>query len=52
MLCLHFAINICKELIDLIFEIWTEWAPFGLNAIGIEKKGFADQVLPLFDEEK
>jgi len=41
-----------KELIDLIFEIWIEWAPFGLNAIGIEKKGFADQVLPLFDEEK
>lgn len=41
-----------KELIDLIFELWIEWSPYGLNAIGIEKKGFADQVLPLFDEEK
>lgn len=41
-----------KELIDLIFEIWMEWAPKGLNAIGVEKKGFADQILPMFDEEK
>jgi len=41
-----------KELIDLIFEVWSEWAPKGLNAIGIEKKGFADQILPMFEEEK
>lgn len=41
-----------KELIDLIFEIWEEWSPVGLNAIGVEKKGYGDQILPMFEEEK
>lgn len=40
-----------KGLIDLIFEIWTMWAPKGLIKIGIEKKAFHDQVKPLLDEE-
>ena len=41
-----------KGVIDLIFEIWEAWAPKGLIKIGLEKKGFNDQVLPLFEEEK
>ena len=38
--------------IQLIFEVWEKWAAKGLIKIGIEKKGFDDQILPLFDEEK
>lgn len=38
--------------IQLIFEIWEKWVPYGLIKIGIEKKGFEDQVVPLFEEEK
>jgi len=38
--------------IQLIFEIWETWSPKGLIKIGIEKKGFEDQILPLFEEEK
>lgn len=41
-----------KGVIDLIFEIWEKWAPYGLVKIGIEKLAFDDQVLPLFDDEK
>lgn len=41
-----------KGVVDLIFEIWETWSPKGLLKIGIEKKGFEDQVLPLIDEEK
>lgn len=41
-----------KGVIDLIFEIWETWSPKGLIKIGIEKKGFADQIIPLFEEEK
>lgn len=41
-----------KGVIDLIFEIWEMWSPKGLVKIGIEKKGFADQIVPLFEEEK
>lgn len=40
-----------KGVIDLIFEIWEKWSPRGLLKIGIEKKGFNDQVLPLLKEE-
>jgi len=38
--------------IGLIFEIWEKWLPYGLIKIGIEKKGFDDQIMPLFEEEK
>jgi len=41
-----------KGVIDLIFEVWERWSPKGLIKIGIEKKGFNDQVLPLLEEEK
>lgn len=41
-----------KGVIDLIFEVWEKWAKHGLIKIGIEKKAFDDQILPLFDEEK
>jgi len=41
-----------KGLIDLIFEIWMKWSPYGLIKIGVEKKAFNDQVLPLFEDEK
>lgn len=41
-----------KGLIDLLFEIWEKWSPYGLIKIGVEKKAFDDQVLPLFDDEK
>lgn len=41
-----------KGLIDLIFEVWDKWAPYGLIKIGLEKLAFDDQVLPLFDDEK
>ena len=37
--------------INLIFEIWTKWVPYGLMSIGIEKKAFDDVVRPLFNEE-
>jgi hypothetical protein len=36
--------------IDLIFEIWEKWKGYGLIKIGIEKKAYADQILPLFKE--
>lgn len=36
-------------IIDLIFEIWTTWRSYGLIKIGIEKKGFEDQVKPFID---
>lgn len=38
--------------IDLIFEIWKKWQPYGLISIGIEKKGFEDQIVPLYDIKK
>lgn len=41
-----------KGVVDLIFEIWETWSPKGLLKIGIEKKGFEDQIKPLIDEEK
>lgn len=41
-----------KGLIDLLFEIWEKWSPYGLIKIGVEKKAFDDQVLPLFEDEK
>lgn len=40
-----------KGVVDLVFEIWEKWSPMGLIKIGIEKKGFNDQVLPLLNEE-
>lgn len=40
-----------KGVVDLVFEIWERWSPKGLIKIGIEKKGFNDQVLPLLKEE-
>ena len=39
-------------IVDLVYEIWDKWRPYGLMTIGIEKKGFEDQVKPLFDEER
>lgn len=54
----HYRVDVRRErrnikgVIDLIFDIWSKWAPYGLIKIGIEKKGFEDQILPLFDEEK
>ena len=41
-----------KGVIDLIFEIWEQWAPYGLIKIGVEKKAFDDQILPLYEDEK
>lgn len=41
-----------RGVIDLIFEIWRTWQPYGLTTIGIEKKAFNDQIVPLFEEEK
>jgi len=38
--------------IDLIFEIWIKWHPYGLNEIGVEKKAFEDEIKPLLDLEK
>ena len=38
--------------IDLIFEVWRRWQPYGLVCIGIEKKGYEDQVVPLYDIKK
>jgi phage terminase large subunit-like protein len=40
-----------KGVVDLVFEIWEKWSPKGLIKIGIEKKGFNDQILPLLKEE-
>lgn len=40
-----------KGVVDLVFEIWEKWSPKGLIKIGMEKKGFNDQVLPLLKEE-
>lgn len=37
--------------IDLIFEIWNKWRPYGLNEIGVEKKAFEDEVKPLLEAE-
>lgn len=37
--------------IDLIFELWTLWSPFGLEVIGVERKAFDDQIKPLIYEE-
>lgn len=37
--------------IQLIFEVWTKWVPFGLQKIGIEKTSFQDVIYPLFKEE-
>ena len=41
-----------KGLIDLLFEIWVKWSPYGLIKIGVEKKAFDDQIIPLFEDEK
>ena len=38
--------------ITMIFDIWEKWAPYGLIKIGVEKKGYDDQIVPLFEEEK
>lgn len=38
--------------IDLIFELWKTWHPYGLNEIGVEKKAFEDEIKPLLDLEK
>lgn len=38
--------------IDLIFEIWSKWRPYGLNEIGVEKKAFEDEIRPLLEVEK
>lgn len=38
--------------IDLIFDIWEMWRPYGLLSIGVEKKGFEDQIMPLLEIEK
>lgn len=54
----RFRVDVRKEkrnnlgLIQLIFQIWEKWLPYGLIKIGVEKKAFADQVLPLFNMEK
>ncbi len=40
-----------KGVIDLVFEIWEKWSPKGLINIGVEKKGFEDQIKPLLQEE-
>lgn len=39
-------------LIDLIFEVWSKWSRYGLIKIGVEKKAFSDQILPLIDSKK
>jgi hypothetical protein len=36
----------------LIFELWKEWRPYGLNEIGVEKKAYEDEIKPLLDLEK
>ena len=41
-----------KDFISLIFDVWEKWSPYGLIKIGVEKKAFNDQILPLFDDEK
>jgi len=41
-----------KGVIDLLFEVWERWSNKGLIKIGLEKKAFSDQILPLFEEEK
>ena len=38
--------------IDLIFEVWRKWAPYGLIKIGVEKKAFDDQIKPLYEIKK
>ena len=38
--------------IALLFEVWEKWLPYGLIKIGVEKKAFNDQILPLFEDEK
>lgn len=54
----RFRVDVRREkrningLISLIFEIWEKWSKYGLIKIGIEKKAFTDQVLPLFEMEK
>jgi len=37
--------------ISMIFEIWEKWHRHGLIKIGIEKKAFEDQIVPLFKTE-
>jgi hypothetical protein len=37
--------------VDLIFELWNRWHPYGLNEIGIEKKAFEDEIRPLLEVE-
>lgn len=49
--CERRKLNI-MELINWIFEIWTEWQPKGLVKIGIERESFEDQLEPLIKEEK
>jgi hypothetical protein len=54
----RFRVDVRREkrnvnaVIALIFEIWEKWQRYGLIKIGIEKKAFADQILPLFEMEK
>lgn len=43
----RYRVNV-KEKIELLFWIWLTWKPL---AIGIEQKGFEDQLKPLFDDE-
>lgn len=40
-----------KELLDLIFHLWTTWSRKGLVKIGVEKKAYNDQVRPLLEQE-
>lgn len=53
----RFRIDVRREkrningVIQLIFEVWKKWIPYGLCMIGIEKKAYTDQILPLFKPE-
>lgn len=37
-------------LINLIFDIWGKFSPYGLEKIGVERKAFSDQIEPLLKE--
>lgn len=48
--CQRQKLNVLGK-INLIFDVWKKWHPWGLREIGIEKKAFTDEVLPMFELE-
>lgn len=54
----HYRSSVRRErrnslgLVDLVFELWSAWKPYGLVEIGIEKRAMEDQVRPMLDVEK